>query len=134
MDTREIPPDVAASIKHCWPNGVVEEFSADESYFHEIRLRLERDLQSIRGASMLWQSGEEEISASCDDDQNDEPLSNEWQSYHVFFLSPDGQEFRSDDETDSMKEAEDPEQRSCQLSTNQSGNTSRSHPVPGQSH
>ena len=33
----DIPKDVAAAIKRCWPHGVVEEFPTDESYFHEIR-------------------------------------------------------------------------------------------------
>jgi hypothetical protein len=111
MGTSRIPADVVAAIKQCWPNGVVEEFPTDESYLHERRPRLERDLRNIRGASLLWQTEEEEISARWDDDQNDEPLPNDqWQSYHVFFLVPDSQEFHFEDETAGMEEPEDPEQ------------------------
>jgi hypothetical protein len=111
MGTSHIPTDVAAAIKQCWPNGVVDEFATGESYFHEVRLRLERDLRNLRGASLLWQTEEEEISARWDDDQHDDPLpSDQWQSYHVFFLAPDSQEFHFEDETAGMKEPEDPEQ------------------------
>jgi len=111
MDTSEVPADVAAAIKQCWPNGVVEEFATDESYFHEGRPRLERDLRNIRGASLLWQTEEDEISARWNEGENDGPLPSEgWQSYHVFFLAPDSQEFRFEDETAGTEESEDPEQ------------------------
>jgi hypothetical protein len=43
MGTDQIPEDVARAIKKCWPKGVVEEFATDESYFHKIHSRLERD-------------------------------------------------------------------------------------------
>jgi hypothetical protein len=36
MGASQIPPDVAAAIKRCWPNGVLDEFETSESYFHEI--------------------------------------------------------------------------------------------------
>lgn len=111
MGISQIPKNVAAAIKHCWPKGVVEEFATDESYLHEVRQRLERDLRNIRGASLLWQTEEEEISARWNDDQNDEPLpSDQWQSYHVFFMAPNSHEFRFEDETAGMEEPEDPEQ------------------------
>lgn len=111
MGTSRVPADVAAAIKQCWPNGVVEEFPTDESYLHELRPRLERDLRNIRGASLLWQTEEEEIGARRNEDENDDPLpSDEWQSYHLVFLAPKGQEFRFEDETVSMEEPEDPEQ------------------------
>jgi len=114
MDTSEVPADVAAAIKQCWPNGVVEEFATDESYFHEVRPRLERDLRNIRGAALLWQTEEEEIGARSNEDENDGPLrSGEWQSYHVFFLAPESKEFRFEDETAGIEEPEDPEQPTC---------------------
>ena len=101
----EIPEDLAAAIKRCWPRGVVEEFPTDESYFHEIRRQIERDLGRISGALLVWQTEEE--GAGGNDDDADEPLlsCSEWQSYHVFFLSPEGDEFRFEDETS----AHDPE-------------------------
>jgi hypothetical protein len=30
----QIPKYVAIVIKKCWPEGIVEEFDTDESYFH----------------------------------------------------------------------------------------------------
>jgi len=111
MGASQIPTHVAAAIKECWPNGVVEEFATDESYLHEIRLQLERDLRNIRGASLRWQTDEDESGAHWDEDENNEPLpSDGWQSYKVFFLAPDSKEFRFEDDTTGMEEPEDPEQ------------------------
>src|ERR1043166_4704454 len=96
----EIPKELAGAIKRCWPRGVVEEFATDESYFHEIHHQIERDLGSISGASLLWQT-EEASGVNRDDDNPDEPPppSFERQSYHVFFISHDGKEFGFEDET-----------------------------------
>lgn len=96
----EIPKDLAAAIKRCWPRGVVEEFDTNESYFHEIRRQIEGDLGDIAGALLVWQT-EEAGGAGWEDDEVDEPLlsRSEWQSYHVFFVSPYGDEFRFEDET-----------------------------------
>lgn len=98
----EIPKDLAAAIKQCWPHGVVEEFDNDESYFQEIRHQIGHSLGEISGALLAWQT-EEESGAGWDDgeEETDEPLfsDSEWQSYHVFFVSPRGDEFRFEDET-----------------------------------
>jgi hypothetical protein len=103
-----IPPDVAAAIHRRWSDGVVDEFATDESYFHQIRARLERDLRHIRGASLPWRTEDPPLDARPDED--DEPLyPDEWQSYYVFFLAPDGEEFQFEDETDCMEEPEDAE-------------------------
>ncbi len=80
-----IPPDVAAAIHRCWPDGLVDEFATDESYFHEIHARLERDLQNIRGASLRWRTTDSQPDARSDDD-DELRLPDEWQSYYVFFL------------------------------------------------
>ena len=96
----EIPKNLAAAIKRCWPRGVVEEFPTDESYFHEIRYQIERDLGSISGASLVWQT-EEARPAGWEDDNPDEPPfhDSKFQSYHLFFVLPNGEEFRFEDET-----------------------------------
>jgi len=110
MGTSQIPTDVDAAIKQCWPDGVVEAFATDESYFHEIHQRLEWDLRHVRGASLLWQTEGEEVGARWEEGESDEPTPNdEWQSYHVFFLAPDGGEFHFEDETAGVEEPEDPE-------------------------
>lgn len=106
--TSQVPKDVAVAIKECWPNGVVEQFATDESYFHDIHPRVQRDLRNVRGASLLWHTEEEKI-GSWDQDEIDEPPSSDgWQSYHVFFLAPDSEEFHFEDETTGIEEPEDP--------------------------
>src|ERR1022692_2131618 len=72
MDANRIPEDVAAAIEECWPDGVIEEFDTDESYFHDIHAKLERDLRKIPGASLLWQTEAEDNSAHWDDDEDGE--------------------------------------------------------------
>jgi hypothetical protein len=112
MGASQIPKDVADAIRKCWPVGIVEEFATDESYFHQIQSRLGWDLRKIRGASLLWQTEEEESGSGWVHDWEDEepPPSNQWQSYHLFFLAPDGKEFRFEDETDGMAEPKGPEE------------------------
>jgi hypothetical protein len=106
----QIPKRVATAIKKCWPDGVVEEFDKDESYFRKIHPSLEWDLRNIRGAAFLWQTEEQESGASWNDDWEDEPPpSEDWQSYHLYFLAPDSKEFHFEDETEGMEEPEDPE-------------------------
>ena len=108
MATSRIPKDVAAAINECWPDGVVEPFATDESYFPATHPRLEQDLRNIRGGSLLWQT-EEEIAAGWDIEKDEPPSSDGWQSYHVFFLSPDGEAFHLEDETAGIVEPEDPQ-------------------------
>jgi len=106
MDAGRIPDDVAAAIEECWPDGVIEEFDTDESYFHDIHAKLERDLRKIPGAALLWQTEPEEDSTHWDLDDDDEPppFSPDFQSYHVFFLAPQGSEFEFETETESLEE------------------------------
>jgi len=103
-----IPPDVAAAIHRCWPDGLVDEFATDESYFHEIHARLERDLQNIRGASLRWRTTDSQPDARSDDD-DELRLPDEWQSYYVFFLTVDGEAFHFKDETDGIEVQEAPQ-------------------------
>jgi hypothetical protein len=107
---KRIPQQVLAAIKRCWPDGVVDEFASDESYFHDVHPRLERALRNIRGASLQWQTEAAEV-ASADWHEDDwteaPPPDDEWQSYHVFFLAPDAREFHFEDETESLEAAED---------------------------
>jgi hypothetical protein len=116
MGTSRIPEDVHAAIKQCWPDGVVHELATDESYFHEIHPRLERDLRKIRGASLRWQSEDEEGGgAGWDEDENDElPPIDAWQSYYVFFLAPHGKEFHFACETTSVDEGDAEEETSTE--------------------
>lgn len=96
----EIPETLAALIDDTWPEGVIEEFNTADSdfYVQNIQGTLEEDLTKIRGASLAWQTGAEESDGQ-------EPIEQEFLSYHLFFLSPDGDEFHFQAET----EAENPE-------------------------
>ena len=121
MDANRIPEDVAAAIEECWPDGVIEEFDTDESYFHDIHAKLERDLRKIPGASLLWQTEAEDNSAHWDDDEDGEddeppPFRPDFQSYHVFFLAPQGSEFEFETETENLEEP-DPEDPDGELAT-----------------
>lgn len=104
-----VPKSVIAAIEKLWPDGVIEVFDRDESYFRSMREPLERDLRSIDGTSLLWQTEERENAAAWDDDWDDEPLPEDepWCSYHVFFLSPRGNEFHFEDETERIDYDED---------------------------
>jgi len=106
MPAASIPKPVAALITKCWPGGVVEEFATDESWFEEVRYRLERDLGKIRGACLRWQTEAEETNWD-DDDFEYPPLDPEWQSYHVFFVAPDAEEFHFEDEIEPWEEPDE---------------------------
>ena len=111
MGAKRIPHEVAAAIGKCWPGGEVGEFDTDESYFRDIHRRLERDLRRIAGASLLWQTEADETRSSWDNDdwEDEPPPRRDFQSYHVFFLAPHGDEFQFEAETESPEEPEDPE-------------------------
>jgi hypothetical protein len=108
MQKVRIPRDVAATIKRCWPDGVVHQFVEDESYFQAMHARVERDFRKIRGASLLWQTLDEE--ASKGDGSTDEPATDEWQSYYVFFLAPHGDAFHVEGETVAIEESAETEE------------------------
>jgi hypothetical protein len=72
--SNRIPEDVAAAIHECWPDGAIQEFDADESYFPDIHAKLERDLKKIPGAALLWQTEAEDDSIYWDDDDEPPPF------------------------------------------------------------
>jgi hypothetical protein len=111
MGANGIPEDVAAAIAECCPDGVVEEFDTYESGFHDIHAALEEDLRKIRGAALMWQTPpkDQSIYRDLDDGDAEPPFEQDFQSYHVFFLSPPGGEFEFDTETQGEEEPEDPE-------------------------
>jgi hypothetical protein len=122
MNANGIPEDVAAAIVECWPDGVIEEFNRDESYFHDIRAALERDLRKISGAALMWQTEAENDRTYWDTDRDDDdedelpPDQPDFQSYHVFFVAPKGGEFEFETETE-YPEPEDPEDPDSALRT-----------------
>jgi hypothetical protein len=119
MGASQIPKNVAAALRKCCPDGVVEAFPTDDSYFHEIRDGLESDLRKIRGATLHWQTPLPETAPDGADDWDHDPLppDDDWQSYHVFFLAPNGKEFRFEDEIEGLEQSEDPESEECITAT-----------------
>jgi hypothetical protein len=125
INAKRIADDVAAAMVECWPDGVIEEFDRDESYFHDIHAALERDSRKIPGGALVWQTETESDRAyrddddDWDDDDRDDlpPDGPDFQSYHVFFLAPQGGEFEFETETESLEEPEDPEDPDGEVST-----------------
>jgi hypothetical protein len=107
--TQRIPQNIAAAIRRRFPDGIVDEFPTDESYFHAIHAKVERGLRKIREASLLWQTADDEEDASLDG-PDDGPPAEAWQSYHVFFLAPDGDDFHVLGETEAIAEPAEAEE------------------------
>jgi hypothetical protein len=117
VGAKRIPEDIAAAIMECRPDGVIEEFDTEESYFHDVHAALTRDLRKISGAALVWQTEAEPGRGDWDDDDDAPPPGPDFQSYHVFFLAPHGSEFEFETEIESMEDAEDPEDPGAELKT-----------------
>lgn len=97
MDENLISDELAAAIQDCWPDVVVGEFDANDSYFHDIHEDLEQDLARIPGATLQWQT-----------EPDDDPPTRDWQSYHVFFLVPHGSEFGFETDAENTADGQPP--------------------------
>jgi hypothetical protein len=106
MQARTVPQDVADAIVESWPDGIMEEFDSDESYFYDIREGLERDLLRIRDVAVRWQTSEPDYERYWGDD-DELPPEYEFESYRMYFLAPQGDKFKFDTETDSQEIAEE---------------------------
>ncbi len=111
--TDGLPKEISRLVKKHWPDGVIEESGTWESYFHEIHARVRADLRRIRSAATFWETERSSRLGGQDDDWDDDDDdfgegSEEFQSYHVFFLSPGGEECVYEDETQSYADP-DPE-------------------------
>jgi len=105
----ELPESLAKLVEKTFPDGVVEEFDESESYFFSIRESIRADLHRIRGVAAFWESAdpfEKYNHSAWDDDDDDfgESPPEDFQSYHVFFLAPVGEEFVSEEETEGYAE------------------------------
>ena len=84
-----IPKELSAILEKTWRNGIVDQFDTEECYFHALHARIGEELRRIPGCAAFWETEEEEWAEEFGG----------FQSYHVFFLSPKGEEFRGEDET-----------------------------------
>jgi hypothetical protein len=110
--SRRVPKDLADAIQKCWPEGVVEPFDIYESYFCEIGESVARDLRKIPGSSLRWQSEEDDSGSNWDDDRDDDwsrelPPDTPWQSYRMFFVAPNGEEFHYENAPDDIVGTDD---------------------------
>ena len=108
--------DVQEAIARVWPDGIVElSFDPDESYFHEVYPALSRAFSRIRNAQLVrereWDGGPKEWHDSDTDEYPPGDLEFT-HSYHMFFVSPEGEAFTFEEEAEpeSMdEESEDDE-------------------------
>jgi hypothetical protein len=105
----KLPKDLAKLVERTWPDGVVEEFDTSESYFHEIHHRIRVDLLGILTSIAFWETPDPDRYDYDRDDDDDFGAGEEreFRSYHVFFLSPGGDEFVVPEETQGYADPED---------------------------
>jgi hypothetical protein len=105
--------DVQDAIEGVWPDGVMTGFDREESYFGEVHSKLAAGLRRIAGTEPI-----DEFPASRpqrpwreddDNDFEDDPPSDDRpsRSYHLFFISPMGEDFSFETEIESPVEPED---------------------------
>ncbi|PYV32056.1 MAG: hypothetical protein DMG09_24895 [Acidobacteria bacterium] len=100
--------DVLKAIKRVWPDNLVEmTFDSEESYFWDIHPRLTRALERIKGADLLLEreaKGEPIWHEGVDRDEDPPADFTTSRSYHLFFVSPKGEAFMFETETEEMDE------------------------------
>ncbi|MGO9262919.1 MAG: hypothetical protein ACLQU1_42565 [Bryobacteraceae bacterium] len=108
-----LPKDLAKLVERTWPDGVVEQFDTSESYFYEIQDGIRGALLGIRDSAEFWETPDpySRHDRDWDDDDDDFGSGNEddFQSYHVFFVSPGGEGFVVPEETQGYADPEDPD-------------------------
>jgi hypothetical protein len=95
--TANLRTDVQEAIDRLWPTRIVEmPFDSDESYFHDVHAKLSIAFARIPHARLVGER-EAEVEAGWwnESDSEDGPPSymEPARSYHVFFVSPDGEAF-----------------------------------------
>jgi hypothetical protein len=102
--------DVREAIDRVWPNGVVDmSFDQDESYFSPLHPKLAKALGRIRNARLVYErdAGGGPVwweESDCEEDPPDE-IERE-RSYHTFFVSPEGEDFTFETESEGITEPE----------------------------
>lgn len=102
--------DVQEAIDRIWPDGIVEiSFDPDESYFVEIHSKLSRALRRIRNTDLVYEREADGGPVWWEESDPDEDPPDEIErsrSYHTFFISPDGEGFTFETETEGVTEPE----------------------------
>jgi hypothetical protein len=98
---------VLEAIKRTWPDGVLEmTFDSEESYFWDIWPGLTRALKRIKDADLLFEREAEAKPIRPEEADRDEnpPDFTASRSYHLFFVSPKGEAFTFETETEDIDE------------------------------
>lgn len=104
-----LPKNLADAIRRAWPNGVVDmPVDSDDAPFWDIYRELRASLSRIPGSTEFYErEPEDELESSRGPDADEDALARSGGSlsYHVFFLSPQGDRFQF--ETDTIEPDED---------------------------
>ena len=102
--------DVQEAMDRAWPDGIVEmSFDAEESYFCEVHPKLQRAFHRIPHAQLLQEREAEGGPVWWDDSDREEDPPDEHmhsRSYHLFFVSPEGESFTFETEAEGIAEPE----------------------------
>jgi hypothetical protein len=99
--------DVREAIERVWPHGVVDmDFDSEDSYFWDVYPKLAKAFARIKGTRLVH---EREPKDELDRSDFDEDLPDDIEysrSYHLFFLSPEGEAFTYETEIEPLGEPE----------------------------
>jgi hypothetical protein len=102
--------DVREAIDRVWPDDIVElSFDPDESYFYEVHPKLLRAFRRIKNARPIYERDADggPVWWGQSDPEEDPPDEFERsRSYHLFFLSPEGEDFAFETEARGFAEPE----------------------------
>jgi hypothetical protein len=107
----QLRPDVAAAIERAWPDGVIEMIDPEDSWFAKVHPKLVKAFQRIKGARLVTERPENIPLLPYWDDDDDEHLY-EYEgeefplSYHLFFVSPEGEPFTFETESETTADPE----------------------------
>jgi hypothetical protein len=107
--TASLRKDVREAIDRVWPGAIVEmPFEWDDSYFHGVEAKLSSAFDRIPRTRLFEREAEREPVWWDDPDLEDDPPDNiePSRSYHVFFVSPDGEAFAYETEIETIEEPE----------------------------
>ena len=105
--TAGLRSDVQETLRHVWPDGIVDpSFDSDESYFWEVHPKLSRDLHRINGLRLVHEREAEGRTiwwGESDPDEDPPDMIEPSRSYHLFFVSPEGEAFAFETETEGIE-------------------------------
>jgi hypothetical protein len=107
--TANLSKEVKGAIDRVWPDRIVEmAFDSDESYFHKVHATLSMAFARIPRTRLVSEREAEGGPAWWDDADPEEGLgayTEPSRSYHVFFVSPDGEAFTYETEIETEPES-----------------------------